>query len=118
MGRVHIQSGLDAYAPLDFEPGYLDEYASSNCDFTHFVTSHPPRPADLSVLRWAYKKGREFARRMDSFRGEFELGHPDYPQGSGAATNGLAQPVDISSPDIIYSAEDDKAIDEYHRKSG
>lgn len=26
-GRVHIKSGLDAYAPLDFEPGYLDESA-------------------------------------------------------------------------------------------
>ena len=24
-GRVHIQSGTDAYAPLDFHPGYLDE---------------------------------------------------------------------------------------------
>jgi alcohol oxidase len=24
-GRVHINSGLDAYAPLDFEPGYLNE---------------------------------------------------------------------------------------------
>ena len=24
-GHVHIQSGTDAYAPLDFHPGYLDE---------------------------------------------------------------------------------------------
>ena len=24
-GHVHIRSGTDAYAPLDFHPGYLDE---------------------------------------------------------------------------------------------
>jgi alcohol oxidase len=27
-GRVHINSGLNAYAPLDFEPGILDELAA------------------------------------------------------------------------------------------
>lgn len=25
VGRVHIQSGLDPYEPLNFEIGYLDE---------------------------------------------------------------------------------------------
>jgi alcohol oxidase len=25
VGRVHISSGLDPYANLDLEPGYLDE---------------------------------------------------------------------------------------------
>jgi len=24
-GHVHVQSGTDAYAPLEFHPGYLDE---------------------------------------------------------------------------------------------
>jgi len=26
VGRVHIKSGLDAYAPLDFESGFLDQF--------------------------------------------------------------------------------------------
>lgn len=80
--------------------------------------SHSSSPADLGVLRWAYKKGRELARRMDSYRGEFDLGHPQYPQGSRAANDGSAQPAGVSSPDIVYSDEDNQAIDEYHRKNG
>lgn len=98
-GRVHITSGIDAYGKLEFEPGYLDH------------------AADLGVLRWAYKKARELARRMDLYRGEFVLGHPEYPKGSKAASNGSAQPVEISSPDIIYTTEDNEAIDQYHRKT-
>ncbi|KAG6919177.1 hypothetical protein DXG01_008475 [Tephrocybe rancida] len=97
-GRVHITGGLNPYGKLDFEPGYLDD------------------PADLGVLRWGYKKGRELFRRMDIYRGEFALGHPEYPRGSKAGTSESAQPVAIDSPDISYSAEDDHAIDEYHRK--
>jgi len=98
-GRVHIKSGLDAYAPLDFEPGYLNDLA------------------DLGVLRWAYKKGREISRRMASYRGEFEPGHPRYPEGSQAACKASTGPVDASSPDLIYSAEDNVAIDTYHREN-
>jgi len=101
VGRMHISSGLDAYAPLDFEPGYLDD------------------PADLGVLRWAYKKGREIARRMRCYRGEFGPGHPRYPEGSQAAVSkASAGPVDMFSPDITYSTQDDEAIDQYHRETG
>ncbi|KAG6840583.1 hypothetical protein C0991_005723 [Blastosporella zonata] len=57
------------------------------------------------------------ARRMGVYRGEFVLGHPAYPAGSKAVASDSAQPVDISSPDISYSVEDDAAIDEYHRKN-
>ncbi|KAG6821335.1 hypothetical protein H0H93_000196 [Arthromyces matolae] len=99
-GRVHISAGLDPYGDLDFEPGYLND------------------PADVGVLRWAYKRGRELARRMSVYRGEFVHGHPDFPEGSKAVANPSAQPVEVSSPDILYTAEDDKAIDEYHRKTG
>ncbi|KIK56900.1 hypothetical protein GYMLUDRAFT_173642, partial [Collybiopsis luxurians FD-317 M1] len=31
---------------------------------------------------WAYKHGRELARRMKSCRGEHALGHPKYPEES------------------------------------
>ncbi|KAG6830870.1 hypothetical protein H0H92_014235 [Tricholoma furcatifolium] len=98
-GRVHISAGLDPYGKLDFEAGYLND------------------PADLGVLRWAYKKGRELARRMRVYCGEFVLGHPLFPEGSSAATSLSSLPVKVSSPDILYSAEDDKAIDEYHRRT-
>ncbi|KNZ75224.1 Alcohol oxidase [Termitomyces sp. J132] len=99
VGRVHISAGLDPYGKLEFETGFLDD------------------PADLGVLRWGYKKGREFARRMQIYCGEFVPAHPDFPEGSQASTHVSAQPVEICSRDIRYSAEDDKAIDEYHRKS-
>ncbi|KAG5649963.1 hypothetical protein H0H81_001310 [Sphagnurus paluster] len=97
VGRVHITSGLDAYGKLDFEPGYLD----------HIY--------DMGVLRWGYKKSREFARRMDCYRGELKIGHPVFPAGSKAKTDESAKPVPIDAPDIEYSAEDNKAIDEFHR---
>ena len=32
-GRVHIQSGIDAYAPLEFHPGYLDESVMTSLQF-------------------------------------------------------------------------------------
>ncbi|KAF7336802.1 GMC-OxRdtase-N domain-containing protein [Mycena venus] len=96
LGRTHIKS-TDPYAPLEVEPGFLD------------------KPEDVAVLRWAYKWSREMARRMDSYRGEFALEHPQFPPGSAAACVRADGPVPISAPDIVYSAEDDEAIDQYHR---
>ncbi|SJL09655.1 related to alcohol oxidase [Armillaria ostoyae] len=97
-GRVHIQAGLNPYAPLDFEAGYLDD------------------PTDLATLRWGYKHGRELARRMEAYGGCFGPGHPRFPEGSEAAVDAEAQgPVAISAPDIKYTDEDDKAIDAHHR---
>ena len=99
-----------------------------NQDFSRSQSIHPlvpsciviynSSPADVDLLRWAYKKGREMARRMASYRGEYEPGHPRFPKGSQAATNASASPVDISFPDIVYSAEDNEAIDTYCRETG
>ncbi|KAG6879088.1 hypothetical protein C0992_005233 [Termitomyces sp. T32_za158] len=97
-GRVHISAGLHPYGKLDFEAGFLDD------------------PADLGLLRWGYKKGREFARRMQVYRGEFVPDHPEFPEGSFAAAGASPQPVEISSSDIRYSVEDNRAIDEHIRK--
>ncbi|KAG7451291.1 alcohol oxidase [Guyanagaster necrorhizus] len=97
-GRVHIQAGLNPYAPLELETGFLDD------------------PADLATLRWAYKHARELARRMEAYRGCFGPGHPRFAEGSEAAVDGEAQgPVAISAADIRYTDEDDEAIDMYHR---
>jgi len=96
-GRVHITSD-NPYGPLAFESGFLDE------------------PEDLAVLRWAYKWSRELARRMDVYRGEFNLGHPLFPEGSAACAN-ASSPVGILAPDIVYSEADNEAIDDYHRQT-
>jgi hypothetical protein len=76
-------------------------------------------PADLGILRWAYKWTREFARRMDTFRGELAGGHPEFPAGSKAAAKTTTLgPDPIDSPKIVYTTEDDAAIDDYHRDKG
>ncbi|TFK69859.1 alcohol oxidase [Pluteus cervinus] len=94
-GRVHITGGLNPYAVSDFEPG----------------------AADIEVLRWVYKKGRELARRMKYYRGEFAIAHPQFPKDSDAKTQPVDGPVNISAPDIVYSKVDDEAIDAYHRQT-
>ncbi|KAF8343468.1 GMC oxidoreductase-domain-containing protein, partial [Amanita rubescens] len=99
VGFVRITSGTDAYAPLDFHPGYLES------------------SADLAVMRWGYKKCREILRRMKSYRGEYSPVHPKFPAGSAAETKCSEGPVEIDSPDIIYSTEDDEAIDQFHRET-
>lgn len=116
-GRVHITGGLNAYTPLHFEPGYLNELSFVIVTTLYFyLKAHSL--ADVAVLRWAYKRAREYSRRMDVYRGELELGHPQFPKDSAAAVGLADGPVDIFAPDIIYSEDDDKIIDTYHRENG
>ena len=75
-------------------------------------------PADLVTLRWAYKHVREIGRRMEFYRGDISIGHPTFKEGSQAATVAPCTPVEISAPKIVYSKEDDDAIDDFHRRSG
>ena len=84
--------------------------------FTFFFFSR----ADLVALRWAYKHVREIARRMEFYRGDLQGGHPAFAEDSqaAAATLQAGTPVDISAPKIVYSKEDDDAIDEFHRRTG
>lgn len=67
-------------------------------------------------MRWGYKHGRELARRMSSYRGEYVAAHPAFPAGSRAACSADASPAAIQEADIQYTAEDDRAIDEYTRR--
>ena len=55
---------------------------------------------------------------MEFYRGELQVGHPNFAQGSQAATHPADTPVEISASKIVYSKEDDDAIDEYHRRTG
>ncbi|KJA13768.1 GMC oxidoreductase [Hypholoma sublateritium FD-334 SS-4] len=98
-GNAHITSD-DAYAPLEFDSGFMTKMS------------------DIVILRWAYKHSREIIRRLPVYRGAVPQMHPKFPEGSCAVTTEEVSPVDLSSPRITYTAEDDAAIDEYHRRTG
>ncbi|KAF9041897.1 alcohol oxidase [Hymenopellis radicata] len=97
-GYIHIASS-DPYAPPDFNAGFLSNHA------------------DVVALRWGYKKGRELIRRMSMFRGALVPAHPRFTAGSDPAEAlGESKPVSLDAPKIVYSAEDDKAIDDNARQ--
>ena len=52
---------------------------------------------------------------MKLYRGEHAPGHPNFPEGSAAECKSAERPVDIDTPDIAYSKDDDEVIDEFHR---
>jgi len=67
---------------------------------------------------WAYKKQREIARRLSTYRGELELGHPKFPEGSKAAlVDGKGGCNCSDLPPIQYGEEDDKAIEQWIREN-
>lgn len=77
--------------------------------YIHFPISSP---ADLVILRWAHKHARRIDRRMEFYRGDIQVVHPTFAEDSQAATQLAGTPVDIK---IVYSKEDDDAIDESHK---
>ncbi|KAE9398123.1 alcohol oxidase [Gymnopus androsaceus JB14] len=98
IGYTHISSGTDPRAPLKFDPRFFENYA------------------DVAVMRWSYKHGRELARRMKSYRGELASGHPNFPESSAAAVvHNSSGPASASTPVIAYTPADDDAIDNYLR---
>ena len=116
---MHITSADDVDSPADFDTGVFSMYA--NCagplplNLPQRITDQcPRRKEDLAVLRYAWKRCREYGRRMTSYRGECTSDRPDFPAGSGAAVSpDHNTPVSIDTPDIVYTEEDDKAIDDY-----
>ncbi|EMD33634.1 hypothetical protein CERSUDRAFT_117749 [Gelatoporia subvermispora B] len=98
VGYAHISSAQDAMAPMDFDAKMLEN------------------PADLAVLRFAYKHSREIARRMSCYRGECANSHPAFGPDSQARAQVAEGPVAMDAPDLEYSLEDDKILDEYLRK--
>ncbi|KAG8728737.1 hypothetical protein FRC12_021528, partial [Ceratobasidium sp. 428] len=95
-GHVYITS-TDPYAAPDFKTGFLEEQA------------------DIAVHIWAYKKCREVARRMPSFRGECAALHPKFSEGSAAACVSLDGPPSPEIEDIVYTPEDNVAIETFVR---
>lgn len=99
IGRVHITSANDVEAAADFHPGYLDSVE------------------DMALHKWGYKRTREYARRLPSYRGEVVERHPAFSSSSKAAVGKHEGPVPVLAPDHEYSPEDDRAIEDYIRKA-
>lgn len=109
IGYTHITSRTNPWTPLRFNPRFLED------------------PIDIAILRWCYKRGRELARRIRSFRGEIPAGNPKFPPTTTTSPDAKPDvstasvfpsapgPVNIDTPDIVYSAEDDNSIDNHHR---
>lgn len=55
---------------------------------------------------------REISRRLPYYTGELSLGHPAFPDGSPA---GVFSTTGGEIEDVKYSAEDDKAIEDWIR---
>ncbi|EIW56549.1 alcohol oxidase-like protein [Trametes versicolor FP-101664 SS1] len=98
LGHVHITSADDVQSPLDFHPGYLDS------------------PEEMTLHKWGYKRSREFARRLPSYRGEVVASHPVFAPSSKAATGPRSGPVPVTAPDIEYTAEDEVALEAFIRR--
>ena len=77
------------------------------------------RLADVKVLAWGYKFSREIARRMPYFRGEPAPLHPAFAPGSPASVVEHAEgPIAFDTARIVYSEEDELALDAFVRKTG
>ena len=73
----------------------------------------------MKPLIWGYKVSREIARRMPHFRGEYAPLHPSYAPGGPASVIAHAEgPVALDAPRIMYSKEDERALEAYVRKGG
>ncbi|KAI0369246.1 alcohol oxidase-like protein [Pilatotrama ljubarskyi] len=99
LGYVHISSKDDPQAPLDFHAGYLDA------------------PEDMALHKWGYKRSREFARRLPSYRGEVAASHPAFATTSKAAVGKRSGAVPVTAPDIEYTAEDEEALERHIRQA-
>ncbi|KAJ8120096.1 hypothetical protein ONZ43_g3105 [Nemania bipapillata] len=96
-GHLHI-TGPEVSDPLDFNVGFFSD----------------PGDVDIKILMWAYKKGREIARRTSMYRGELQSGHPPFPAESDTACITFDAARDTANlKDLVYSPEDDKILEQF-----
>lgn len=72
----------------------------------------------MAILKFGYKLSREFARRMPCYEGEYVPNHPVFAENSDALCKSGIKPVPADAPRLKYTAEDDKAVEDYIRKFG
>jgi alcohol oxidase len=71
---------------------------------------------DIQVLMYCYKKNREIARRLKTYRGEFAPSHPPFDPASEAAIDGFKEEEKATEHDTVAPASDNLpgAIDKLH----
>lgn len=101
-GHVHI-TGPSISDPIDFDVGFFSD------------------KGDIDVKKhiWAYKKQREIMRRTRMYRGEIAAVNPRFASDSEAAcdeagSDALGHGLESH---IMYSAEDDAAIEAWLREN-
>ena len=73
----------------------------------------------MRPLTWGYKFLREIARRMPHFRGEPPGLHPAFaPSGPASIIAHAEGPVPLDAPRIVYSEEDERALEDFARAQG
>ena len=83
------------------------------------MTRPPCSRGDMAITMFAWKRCREFGRRMKCFRGEYPSAMPQFPEGSEAfEAVKITTPVPYDAPDIKYTPEDDAAIEKLIRDTG
>ena len=73
----------------------------------------------MQPLVWGYKFTREIARRMPHYRGELSKLHPTFaPGGTASLVEDAEGPVPFDAPRIVYSEEDERALEAFVRANG
>lgn len=73
----------------------------------------------MQPLIWGYKFMREIARRMPHYRGELPMLQPTFaPGGPASLIEDTEGPVPFDAPRIIYSEEDERALEAFVRANG
>jgi choline dehydrogenase-like flavoprotein len=97
-GSIHI-TGRELDDRVDFTTGFFSD----------------TQGVDIKKHVWAYKKQREIIRRMKTYRGELASGHPPFAPDSHAACVQLNDSVSGNVQDIVYTAEDDRVLEDWLR---
>ncbi|SCV67426.1 BQ2448_5037 [Microbotryum intermedium] len=101
-GHLHISS-LDPFSAPDFDAGFMRD------------------PSDMAPHVWGWKRARETARRMPSYRGELAPTSPKFAEGSPARCIGpeeaKAQFASGKIEDLVYSDADNAAIAQWVREN-
>ena len=110
--------GISVFSSYPLSRGHVHITGPNVDDAIDFVTPiyNDPDGFDLAVARWAFRKQREIARRMDIYRGFVAMANPAFPDGSDAAASHEKEyPLPQDLKDIEYSKEDDAVLDKYLR---
>ncbi|KAI7975026.1 hypothetical protein EIK77_002379 [Talaromyces pinophilus] len=105
--------GISVFTVYPYSRGHLHITGPSPNDSLDFSTGFFSDPDDIDIKKhmWSYKKQREIARRMHTYRGEVVSGHPPFPPTSNAACiDNVTQHDPDGIQDIEYTVEDDAIL--------